>query len=144
MFTECCPHERLNSYMLWSLGFWWASLWFKDESWFAEEYQDVVTGSQGATHQNRMLSGENRETRLDRKYTLNFSNCKRREEGASCTLGDSYSLAFHFISVKFPNFEIGIFSEFSVQDYCARDQFELRSSSFLAETVAVRTWKFWF
>lgn len=39
--------KRLNSYVVWNLGFCWASLWFKNESWFAGEYQDVVTGSPG-------------------------------------------------------------------------------------------------
>lgn len=51
-----------------------------------------------------MLNDEKTETRLDQKYPLNVS----KEEGASYTPDDSYLLLFHFVSVKFPNFEIGI------------------------------------
>lgn len=60
-----------------------------------------------------MLNDEKTETRLDQKYPLNVS----KEEGASYTPDDSYLLLFHFVSVKFPNFEIGIWNWFSVQDY---------------------------
>lgn len=86
--------------------------------------------SRSATHQNRMLSGENRETRLDRKYTLNFSNCK--EKGRRCFLHIGWLL---FISISFYISKVSeLWNWYFQWIFSSRllllDQFELRSSSF--------------